>query len=145
MIPRKECASDGIFEEGRTVAHAGRDTASAIGSDMMGREDQQQREAFAGAYSELHKDKDTESHFDPGMVPQVQWKGGSGAEAAFNRRQQLQEYYTNAAKATAEGKKLNFYDRNKATEQPAAGLAGNRFSRGGNAKVRTQKTLSSIF
>ena len=145
LIPRKECASDGIFEEGRTVAHAGRDTASAIGSDMMGREDQQQREAFAGAYSELHKDKDTESHFDPGMVPQVQWKGGSGAEAAFNRRQQLQEYYTNAAKATAEGKKLNFYDRNKATEQPAAGLAGNRFSRGGNAKVRTQKTLSSIF
>ena len=140
LIPRKECASDGIFEEGRTVAHAGRDTASAIGSDMMGREDQQQREAFAGAYSEMHKDKDTESHFDPGMVPQVQWKGGSGAQAAFERRQQLQEYYSNAAKATAEGKKLNFYDRNKAAEQPAAGLAGNRFSRGGNANVRTQKT-----
>ena len=140
LIPRKECASDGIFEEGRTIAHAGRDTASAIGSDMMGREDQQQREAFAGAYSEMHKDKDTESHFDPGMVPQVQWKGGSGAQAAFERRQQLQEFYTNAAKATAEGKKLNFYDRNKAAEQPAAGLAGNRFSRGGNANVRTQKT-----
>jgi hypothetical protein len=140
LIPRKECASDGIFEEGRTVAHAGRDTASAIGSDMMGREDQQQREAFAGAYSEMHKDKDTESHFDPGMVPQVQWKGGSGAQAAFERRQQLQEYYSNAAKATAEGKKLNLYDRNKAAEQPAAGLAGNRFSRGGNANVRTHKT-----
>ena len=104
LIPRKECASDGIFEEGRTVAHAGRDTASAIGSDMMGREDQQQREAFAGAYSELHKDKDTESHFDLGDGRRCSGRGGSGAEAAFNRRQQLQEYYTNAAKATAEEK-----------------------------------------
>jgi len=142
MIPTKEAASDGIFAEDHRLAggFAGKDTESAIGSDMMGREDQQQREAFAGAYSEMHADKDTESHFDPGMIPQVQWKGGSGAQAAYERRKQLSEYYSAAAKATAEGKKLNFYDRKKNEEQPAAGMAANRFSRGGNTNVRTQKT-----
>ena len=143
MIPRKECASDGIFSEDRTLAggFAGKDTYSQIGNDFMAKEGTYMREDFASAYSEEFANKDTESHFEAGLVPQVQWKGGSEAKAAFERRTQLKEYYTNAAKATAEGKKLDFYKRRGANDEaPAAGLGGNRFSRGGNQIARTAGT-----
>lgn len=143
MIPRKECASDGIFSEDRTLAggFAGKDTYSQIGSDFMAKEGTYLREDFASAYSEEFANKDTESHFEAGLVPQVQWKGGSEAKAAFERRTQLKEYYSNAAKATAEGKKLDFYKRRGANDEaPAAGLGGNRFSRGGNQIARTAGT-----
>ena len=63
------------------------------------------------------------------------------AKAAFERRTQLKEYYSNAAKATAEGKKLDFYKRRGANDEaPAAVLGGNRFSRGGNQIARTAGT-----
>lgn len=143
MIPRKECASDGIFSEDRTLAggFAGKDTYSQIGSDFMAKEGTYMREDFASAYSEEFANKDTEDHFEAGLIPQVQWKGGSEAKAAFERRTQLKEYYTNAAKATAEGKKLDFYKRRGANDEaPAAGLGGNRFSRGGNQIARTAGT-----
>ena len=71
----------------------------------------------------------------------VQWKGGSEAKAAFERRTQLKSYYQDSAAKTAEGKKLNFYQRRGQNEEaPAAGLGGGRFSRGGNAVARTAAT-----
>ena len=107
----------------------------------MAKEGTYLREDFASAYSEEFANKDTEDHFEAGLIPQVQWKGGSEAKAAFERRTQLKEYYTNAAKATAEGKKLDFYKRRGANDEaPAAGLGGNRFSRGGNQIGRTAGT-----
>lgn len=143
MIPRKECASDGIFSENRQLAggFAGMDTYSQIGSDMMAKEGHDLREDFASAYSEEFANKDTEDHFEAGLIPQVQWKGGSEAKAAFERRTQLKSYYQDSAAKTAEGKKLNFYQRRGQNEEaPAAGLGGGRFSRGGNAVARTAAT-----
>jgi hypothetical protein len=122
MVPTRAAAGDGIFNEGRTNVHASKDsetglgygmipradaasdnfvanrhgwmdTHSNIGPGMVGTEDHQQREGFAAAYSEAHSGKDTEDHMDPGMVPQVQWKGGTSAKETYARRQALNKYY----------------------------------------------------
>ena len=166
-IPVKGLTDDGIFKERKTArAYAGEDTKSSIKMEdgvMMGDDTHTGREDFAGAYSELHADKDTLDHFDPGMIPQVQWKGGAGAQGAFERRQELSIYYEESKKAAYSDKnaeknayaeqnqhaqalmnhgmqKLNFHrvDRNDA---PAAGLPADRFHREGNALVRTKRTL----
>ena len=150
-LPKAELVDEGIFKEGpRRNVWAGEDTRSSITMQdgvMMGDDKHTQREAFASEYSELHAHKDTEDHFDPGMVPQVQWKGGGGAQAAYDRRKELANYYDESAKAVANEQyathgmqKLNFH-RVDANDEVAAGLPGDRFHREGNALVRTKRTL----
>ena len=153
-LPREDLVDEGIFKPGpRRNVHAGEDTKSSIKMEdgvMMGDDDHTLREDFAAAYSEAHAHKDTEDHFDPGMVPQVQWKGGGGAQAAYDRRKELKNYYNESRVAAADAAaadaaagqmgKLNFHRRNRDGE-PAAGLPADRFHREGNALVRTKRTI----
>ena len=149
FLPREDLVDEGIFKPGpRRNLHAGEDTKSSIKMEdgvMMGDDAHTLREDFASAYSELHAHKDTEDHFDPGMIPQVQWKGGGGAQAAYDRRKELKSYYDESRVAAAEDAasqmgKLNFHRRN-ADSEPAAGLPADRFHREGNALVRTKRTI----
>ena len=99
MVASAENAQREGFAAAYSDLHAGKDTASGMGAGMVAREEESQREGFAAAYSDLHAGKDTEDNFEPGgWVPRVQWKGGSSAKMAYERRMALQDYYAEAAK-----------------------------------------------
>ena len=99
FVGRADAVQREGFAAAYSDAHAHKDTASGFGSGMVAREEESQREGFAAAYSDAHAHKDTETNFEPGMgwVPRVQWKGGSAAKMAYERRQALNDYYEAAA------------------------------------------------
>ena len=99
MVGRADAVQRESFAAAYSDAHAHKDTASGFDGGMIAREEESQREGFAAAYSDAHAGKDTETNFEPGggWVPRVQWKGGSSAKMAYERRKALNDYYAAAA------------------------------------------------
>lgn len=135
MLGRAGAVQREGFAAAYSDAHAHKDTESGFGVGMVAREDQSQREGFAAAYSDAHAGKDTETNFEPGgWVPRVQWKGGSAAKMAYERRKALNDYYAAAAAAGGgggAGEGLRYEPQRRDTAGLAAGLSKVQRTTGG--------------